>query len=323
MKSKIKALYPPFPWFGGKRRLAAKIWEIIGETNRYVEPFMGSCAVLLARPTPITGVELVNDNNHYIVNFYRALQADPEHLAWLANQPCIEADLHARHLYLVKKSKWLHDNIYNDPEWYNTRLAAWWVWGVSHWIGRGWCEKGEKWEKKPELSINRGIESVANKKPGIGHDRGVVSVANKKPATSGKKELVGTFLDRYNNLDNFLRVLSDRLIGVKVMCGDWKRVCTFCSTEYVDENCTIFLDPPYNGYEELYGGSGKILISEEVRNFCIEKANTKMKLILTGYETDHDELLNHGFKKEAGFAVCSMSRKDTTKKKIEYIWYKV
>ena len=40
----------PFPWFGGKSRVAADVWARFGETPNYVEPFAGSMAVLLGRP---------------------------------------------------------------------------------------------------------------------------------------------------------------------------------------------------------------------------------------------------------------------------------
>lgn len=35
------------PWFGGKRTLAPRIVEALGPHKAYVEPFCGSCAVLL------------------------------------------------------------------------------------------------------------------------------------------------------------------------------------------------------------------------------------------------------------------------------------
>jgi len=45
-----KPLKAPFPWFGGKSRAAALVWERFGNVRNYVEPFAGSLAVLLARP---------------------------------------------------------------------------------------------------------------------------------------------------------------------------------------------------------------------------------------------------------------------------------
>ena len=47
----------PFPWFGGKARIAAQVWQRFGDVRNYVEPFFGSGAVLLNRPRPFVGSE--------------------------------------------------------------------------------------------------------------------------------------------------------------------------------------------------------------------------------------------------------------------------
>lgn len=40
----------PWPWFGGKTGAAPLVWSALGDIVHYVEPFMGSLAVLLLRP---------------------------------------------------------------------------------------------------------------------------------------------------------------------------------------------------------------------------------------------------------------------------------
>ena len=52
---------PPFPWFGGKSRIAHKVWEALGDVRNYVEPFFGGGAVLFLRPGGASGYETVND----------------------------------------------------------------------------------------------------------------------------------------------------------------------------------------------------------------------------------------------------------------------
>lgn len=70
----MNALKSPFPYFGGKSRVADLVWSRLGNPDNFVEPFAGSLAVLLRRP--VTGkIETVNDRNHYIVNFWRAVKA--------------------------------------------------------------------------------------------------------------------------------------------------------------------------------------------------------------------------------------------------------
>jgi site-specific DNA-adenine methylase len=42
-----RLLRAPFPWFGGKSRIAHLVWERFGDVAHYIEPFAGSLAVLL------------------------------------------------------------------------------------------------------------------------------------------------------------------------------------------------------------------------------------------------------------------------------------
>ena len=93
----------PFPWFGGKKRVADTVWRALGNPDNFVEPFAGSLAVLLARPhAPRT--ETVNDSDGLLINFWRAVKHDPEAVAEAAFYPINECDLHARHLWLVNNS---------------------------------------------------------------------------------------------------------------------------------------------------------------------------------------------------------------------------
>lgn len=173
MKSLLRA---PFPWFGGKSRAAAAIWEGLGDVANYVEPFAGSLAVLLGRPTPAR-TETVNDLDCYVANFWRALQGDPEGLAAAADWPVNEADLHARHRWLVEQGDF-REKMRRDPAFFDVRIAGWWVWGLSAWIGGGWCatatqtngEVPSEQAKRPQLMTSRGVHrlSLAEQLPAIG-----------------------------------------------------------------------------------------------------------------------------------------------------------
>ncbi len=127
----------PFPWFGGKSRVAELVWERFGNTPNYVEPFFGSGAVLLARPHQAK-IETINDRDCFVANFWRALQADPDAVARHADNPVNEADQHARHLWLITQTEWA-ERMKTEPEFYDAKIAGWWVWGQCIWIGSGWC----------------------------------------------------------------------------------------------------------------------------------------------------------------------------------------
>jgi DNA adenine methylase len=55
----------PYPWFGGKSRVAKIIWSGFGELTNYVEPFAGSLAVMLANPK-IPKIETINDKDCFL-----------------------------------------------------------------------------------------------------------------------------------------------------------------------------------------------------------------------------------------------------------------
>ena len=75
----MSALRAPFPWFGGKRRVAPEVWERFGDVPNYVEPFFGSGAVLLGRPAKHAAkIETVNDLDGFVANFWRSVAHDPE-----------------------------------------------------------------------------------------------------------------------------------------------------------------------------------------------------------------------------------------------------
>ncbi|RKG62891.1 DNA adenine methylase [Corallococcus sp. CA054B] len=141
----MNPLRAPFPWFGGKSRAAHLVWEAFGDVANYVEPFAGSLAVMLGRPTP-AGVETVNDRDTYLANFWRAVQLAPDEVARYADWPVNEADLHARHRWLVGQTEF-RARMRQDPEYFDSKIAGWWVWGICQWIGSGWCAQ-PAWEEQ-------------------------------------------------------------------------------------------------------------------------------------------------------------------------------
>jgi site-specific DNA-adenine methylase len=120
------ALKAPFPWFGGKSRAASLIWDALGDVTNYIEPFAGSLATLLRRPHA-PHIETVNDLDCYVANFWRAASHDAEAVARFADYPVNEADLHARHTWLVNQHEW-RERMLTDPDYYDAKVAGWWCW---------------------------------------------------------------------------------------------------------------------------------------------------------------------------------------------------
>jgi DNA adenine methylase len=71
-----KMINSPFKWVGGKSRLRKQIIDILPPHTCYVEPFAGAAWVLFGKtPSP---VEILNDIDQELVNFFRVVKEKPE-----------------------------------------------------------------------------------------------------------------------------------------------------------------------------------------------------------------------------------------------------
>ena len=145
MSPRTTAHKAPFPYFGGKSAVSGEVWSRFGSVGRYIEPFCGSLAVMLNRPLPFVGREIVNDADGLLVNVWRAMAADPDAVARWADWPATENDLHARHAWLVGKREDITRRLEGDPEWFDAKAAGWWLYGIALWIGGGWCSGTGPW----------------------------------------------------------------------------------------------------------------------------------------------------------------------------------
>ena len=138
------SLQAPFPWFGGKSTVAGLVWARFGDVPNYVEPFFGSGAVLLGRPHgPKT--ETINDLDGLVANFWRAIQRDPDETARWADNPVNEADLHARHAWIVQRLEAHQARMMADPDYFDARMAGYWVYGMCSWISSGFASGNGPW----------------------------------------------------------------------------------------------------------------------------------------------------------------------------------
>lgn len=241
----------PFQYFGGKRRAAHLVWPRFGDVPNYVEPFAGSLAILLARPTPAR-IEIVNDMEAFICNFWRALKNNPEAVADYAIDPVNEADFSARHRWLHAQTEFT-EKMKTDPDYYDPKIAGWWVWGQCLAIGGGW--------QRDEYN------SIPNsRKRGVFSER-IASIGIQQEFTN----------------------LARRLQTVQVTCGDWSRVVKPSYTTFLGTT-GILLDPPYyDGLsDDLYRHSDAN-VSANVRQWAIENgSNPQLLIALCGYEGEHD-----------------------------------
>lgn len=189
----------PFPWFGGKADASTAVWQALGDPEHYVEPFAGSLAVLLRRPSPCNRTyhsETVNDLDGLLVNAWRGIQLHPDAVAEAASWPVSEADLHARHLWLLRwREEHQLEHLMGDPTWCDPQAAGWWLWGQSSWIGGGWCSGTGAWVVGEDGRICRRSgdgQGVSRKLPHIGNDgNGVNRPQLREPGVSRQLPHIG------------------------------------------------------------------------------------------------------------------------------------
>jgi len=286
----------PFPWFGGKRDVASQVWDALGNVAHYVEPFFGSGAVLLQRPHSAK-FETVNDMDGLLANFWRAVRADPQAVADHADWPCNEADLHARHVWLVGQRERLTDRLMGDAAYYDAQAAGWWVWGSCNWIGSGWCSGKGPWvsidgelkdvRQLPHLSSAQGVN---RKLPHLSEGRGV---NRQLPHLSE-----GRGVNRQLFIESWFADLADRLRDVRVACGDWSRV-TGPAVLHAGGGVTgVFLDPPYSSSEHsIEYANGQADVARDVLEWCAANGGCQsMRIVLAGYDGEHNSLESQGWR---------------------------
>ena len=273
----------PFPYFGGKRRAAPIVWRALGDPSGYVEPFAGSAAVLLARPH-FEGrrVETINDLDGWLVNVWRAIQSRPDEVARHAVGPVTEIDYHARLAWLQERRtdglvSWLE----GDPEVCDAKAAGWWLYVAAAGIG-------DPWGPGPWRVIGGRLQDT-RKLPHLG-DAG--QGINRGDAGQGVVE--------------YMHRLSARLQRVRITCGSWTRVVQPSVTRSGaggDGARAIFLDPPYATSGDLYASTNTdselAAVGEQVREWCVT-APSDLRIVLCGYDNEHDALLEHGWERHAG-----------------------
>lgn len=232
-------LRAPFPFFGGKGRVAHVAWQALGNPPNYVEAFGASLAVLLRRPGGAGKIETVNDLDADIANFWRATTRDPDAVAAVADWPVNEADLHAFATKLLRGLEEHRARMHADADYFDAERAGLWCWGQSTAIGGNWMTpKGRA--ALPRLCgwvTGNGLHASA----ALGH--------------SGR----GVHRQERDDLKRWFRLLQDRLRRVRVACGDFERVLSGAVTGASNTlknmgmtPCGVFLDPPYKGFADVY-----------------------------------------------------------------------
>lgn len=311
-------LIAPFPYFGGKSKVADIVWQALGRPKHYIEPFFGSGAVLLARPDydPTQHVETINDADGHLANVWRSLQRDPDAVARYCDCPVNHVDMSARVHWLRRNAADVKQSMNDDPEFFDPQAAGYWIYSTCIWIGGGMMDqprqKGNKLTQQPHVSDGgRGINNLT-RRPHVGDAGRGINKLTKRPHVSSGGVGINRLTqiphvahggadvdihDPYNtNIYAWFRALSERLRHVRVVCGDYTQVLGGSWQHRVSRPVGIFFDPPYavDDRADCYAHESRD-VAHHVREWAIERGESPdYRIIIAGYD-EHTELIEHGW----------------------------
>lgn len=288
-EAQVGALKAPMPFFGGKAPVAPLVWARLGNVGNYCEPFVGSAAMLLARPHE-PKVETVNDINGFIANLWRALQAAPDEVAHYVDRPVFENDLHAIHYWLTTQGKEQVQCLEGDPDFFDAKIAGWWVWGMSVFIGSGFCSGDGPWQSvdgKLVKDSRQDGDGVRRKIPHLG-DAGM-GVNRSLPRIFRPEGIKRKSVTENEGIYAYFNALAARFRNVRVCCGDWERICGLSPTTKLGLT-GVFLDPPYadENRDTVYE-MDDFNVAKRVEQWCRERGDDPLiRIALCGYEGNYD-----------------------------------
>jgi DNA adenine methylase len=110
-----KKMKTPITYYGGKQNLVKTILPLIPEHTCYVEPFFGGGAVFFKKEP--SKVEVINDINGFVINFYKVLKHNFDELKYL-----LEETLYSRQQYREAR------NIFKNQNDFDNVKKAWSFW---------------------------------------------------------------------------------------------------------------------------------------------------------------------------------------------------
>jgi hypothetical protein len=234
------------------------------------------------------------------------------------------------------------ERLMGDPDYHDPRIAGWWIWGISCWIGGGWCDGSGPWIVDADGRITRragGEPGVSKKLPHLtGNGQGVNTQTAREPGVSrqlphltGNGQGVNTQTAREPGVGDFhpmtmpevrrwFAFLSARLRHVRILNGDWARAVTTGASKTLSVRtggvAGVFLDPPYSA-EAGWCGSiyavEDLSVAHAVRAWCLAHGeDPQYRIVLAGFDTEHTELESHGWRVtewfKAGFLKGGMAQ---------------
>lgn len=108
----------PTSYYGGKQNLVSTILPLIPIHTTYTESFVGGGAIFWSKPK--SEVEIINDYNRELINFYECVQNE-----FVELEKMVRISLHSRSLHNDATV------VYNNPHMFSRLKRAWSIWVLA------------------------------------------------------------------------------------------------------------------------------------------------------------------------------------------------
>lgn len=291
----------PFPWFGGKQKLADDILALFPAHNVYVEVFGGGGSVILSK-SPST-LDVYNDVDDGLVCFFQCLRDEPERLVAL-----LELTPYSRSEWQRCRETWTDSSL--DPV---ERARRWYVVASQSFGGmvahgrEGWGATlraaggpaGWKADRHPNGERHHG-RGWGGERLGRMHLSRAASTANR--------------------IDNIWRFV-ERMRLVQIENLDWRA----CIDRYDHADTLFYLDPPYVPTTRRAGGYNHELTAEDHADLVRCVLEMEGVAIVSGYDHElYEPLVSRGGFTCHEFSVWSTagrrSEDAARDKRVEVVW---
>lgn len=137
----------PITYYGGKQMLATRIIQLLPPHNLYCEPFFGGGAVFFQKEP--SKVEVINDHDERVINFYRICVTHFDFLKELIDQTPHSRKMHDEAAHVLK-----------NPRLYSSVKQAWAFWVQTNMSFASCIFAGYGYDRKKNSTVKR----IRNKK---------------------------------------------------------------------------------------------------------------------------------------------------------------
>ncbi len=302
MSAAHKPLHSPLTWFGGKGHLARHIVPLLPPHECYVEPCAGAAAVFWWKPR--APLETLNDLAGDVVQFYRVLR-DPA--AFERFRLLAELTPYAREEFEDCR------RACHDAEDAVARAWAWFVSVRQAFGGATGAGAGDATRTGWRYSVGAGTAATGT--------AGAAPAAGSwgYNATNANGTRVSSAVRKYLGVVERLPEIHQRLQGVQIECGDWRRILA----AYGHAGTCVYMDPPY--VWETRRGDKKYaheMTLEEHHALTAALLASPAMVVLSGYRHAgvHGPLEEAGWERTDIDVPISAARQRVGLRRIESVW---